>query len=139
MLCFLAIMVGVQHAVIMMVVILTVAVSDQMGQFNTLLCERGWYEHDQWLPQQDNQEHKRMQATKHKEILARIFHQGRARVGCDAVHWQDATTPWARAYKEEQRRRRAAAQPNRVGSAPYKLDWVLEGAKVSVHEVLRGI
>jgi hypothetical protein len=41
-----------------------------------------------------------MQATKHKEILARIFHQGRA---------------------------------------PYKLDWVLEAAKVSVHAVLRGI
>ena len=46
----LSIIVCVQCTVIMMVVILTVSVSDQMGQFNTLLCERGWYEHDQWLP-----------------------------------------------------------------------------------------
>ncbi len=50
---------------------------------------------------------------------------GRARVGCDAVRWQGATTVstegaqvrTARARKEEQRSQRAAAQLNRVRSA----------------------
>jgi len=49
--------------------------------------------------------------------LASIFHQGRARVGCDAVRWQGVTTLRARAREEEQRRQRTAAQVNRVCSA----------------------
>jgi len=40
----------------------------------------------------------------------------RARVGCDAVRWQGAPTKWADAHKEKQRRQRAVAQLNRVGS-----------------------
>ena len=39
----------------------------------------------------------------------------------------------------EQRRRRAAAQLNRVCSARTKLDLALEAEKVSIHAVLRGI
>jgi hypothetical protein len=42
---------------------------------------------------------------------------GRARVGCDAVRWQGATTRRARARKAEQRGKPAAAQLNRVCSA----------------------
>jgi hypothetical protein len=42
---------------------------------------------------------------------------GRARVGCDAVGWQGATTLRARARKAEQRGQRAAARLNRVRSA----------------------
>jgi hypothetical protein len=45
--------------------------------------------------------------------LARMFHQGRARVG----------------------RQRTAAQLNRVRSARYKLDLALEAKKVSIHVV----
>ncbi len=71
--------------------------------------------------------------------LTRIFHQGRARVGCDAVRWQGVTTLRARAREEEQRRQRAAARLNRVRSARYKLDLALEAKKVSIHAVLRGI
>ncbi len=71
--------------------------------------------------------------------LVRIFHQGRARVGCDAVRRQGATTLRARAREEEQRGRRAAARLNRVRSARYKLDLVLKADKVSIHAVLRGI
>ncbi|XVJ71125.1 MAG: hypothetical protein HEQ39_17055 [Rhizobacter sp.] len=93
--------------------------------------------------------------------LARMFHEGRARVGCVAVRWQGrgrafkphaaclrsgqclqalarparATTLWADAHKEEQRRQRTVAQLNRVRSARYKLDLVLEVKKVSVHVV----
>jgi hypothetical protein len=59
-------------------------------------------------------------------VLARIFHQGRARVGCDAVRWQGETTLRARAREEEQRSQRAAARLNRVCSARYKLDLALE-------------
>ena len=71
--------------------------------------------------------------------FTRIFHQGRARVGCDAVRWQGATTLRARAREEEQRGQRAAARRNRVRSVRYKLDLVLETTKVSIHAVLRGI
>ncbi|MFM2448062.1 MAG: hypothetical protein RIS44_512 [Pseudomonadota bacterium] len=38
-----------------------------------------------------------------RKRLTRIFHQGRARVGCDAVRWQGETTLRARAREEEQR------------------------------------
>jgi hypothetical protein len=88
-----------------------------------------------------------------------MFHQGRARVGCDAVRWQGETTPRARAREAEtghkqslrtvcacrgpkplalaeQRRQRAAARLNRVCSARTKLDLVLEAEKLSIHEVL---
>jgi len=41
---------------------------------------------------------------------------GRARVGCDGVRWQGATTLRAPARKEKQRRRRAPARLNRVRS-----------------------
>ena len=68
-----------------------------------------------------------------------MFRQGRARVGCDAVRWQGATTLRARARKEEQRGQRAAARRNRVRSARYKLDLALEANKVSIHAVLRCI
>jgi hypothetical protein len=71
--------------------------------------------------------------------LARMFHQGRARVGCDAVRWQGATTLRARAREEEQRGQRTAARLNRVCSARTLLDLVLEAKKVSIHAVLRGI
>ncbi len=67
--------------------------------------------------------------------LARIFHHGRARVGCDAVRWQGETTLRARARKEEQRGKRAAARLNRVRSARYKLDLTLEAKKVRIHAV----
>jgi putative transcriptional regulator len=40
-------------------------------------------------------------STVRKWELARIFHQGRARVGCDAVRWQGVTTLRARAREEE--------------------------------------
>ena len=42
---------------------------------------------------------------------------GRARVGCDAVRWQGATTRRAHARKAKQRRQHAAAWLNRAGSA----------------------
>ncbi|MFM8898846.1 MAG: hypothetical protein ACKOF9_02730 [Burkholderiales bacterium] len=42
---------------------------------------------------------------------------GRARVGCDAVRWQGATTLRARAREKEQRGQRAASLLNRVRSA----------------------
>ena len=71
--------------------------------------------------------------------LARIFRQGRARVGCDAVCWQGETTLRARAREEEQRGQRAAARLNRACSAWYKLDLAFEAKKVSIHAVLRGI
>ena len=97
--------------------------------------------------------------------LARIFHQGRARVSCATVRWQGcsrafkpqaaclrndwrlqapvrparATTQWADAHKEEQRGQRAVTRPNRVRSARYKLALVLEAKKASSHGVLSGI
>ncbi len=60
-------------------------------------------------------------------------------MGCDAVRWQGVTTLRARAREEEQRSQRAAARLNRVCSARYKLDLVLEAMQVSIHAVLRGI
>ena len=42
---------------------------------------------------------------------------GRARVGCDGVRWQGATTLWAHAHEKEQRGQRAPARLNRVCSA----------------------
>jgi hypothetical protein len=74
-----------------------------------------------------------------RSALARMFHQGRARVGGAAVRWQDVTTLRARAREEEQRSQRAAAPLNRVRSARYKLDLALEAKKVSIHAVLRDI
>ncbi len=71
--------------------------------------------------------------------LARIFHQGHARVGCDAVRWQGETTLRARAREEEQRRQRAAAQLNRACSARYKLDLALEAETMSIHAMLRDV
>ncbi|XVJ71470.1 MAG: M48 family metallopeptidase [Rhizobacter sp.] len=68
-----------------------------------------------------------------------MFHQGRARVGRAAVHWQGVTTLRARARKEEQRGQRTAARRNRVCSARTKLDLAFEAEKVSIHAVLRGI
>jgi hypothetical protein len=71
--------------------------------------------------------------------LARIFHQGHVRVGCDAVRWQGETTLRARAREEEQRGRRTAARLNRACSAWYELDLAFEAKKVSIHAVLRDI
>jgi hypothetical protein len=67
--------------------------------------------------------------------LARIFRQGRARVGCDAVCWQGETKLRARAREEEQRRQRTASRLNRVRSARYKLDLALEAKKVRIRAV----
>jgi hypothetical protein len=77
-------------------------------------------------------------AAEHGLILARMFHQGRARVGCDAVRWQGEMTLRARAREEEQRSQRTSARLNQVCSARYKLDLALEAKKVSIHVVLRG-
>jgi hypothetical protein len=71
----------------------------------------------------------------HDKSLARMFHLGRAPVGRVAVRWQGATTLWADAHKEEQRRQRTAAQLNRVRSARYKLDLAFEAKKMSIHVV----
>ena len=60
---------------------------------------------------------------------------GRARAGCAAVRWQGATTPRARARKEEQRGQRAAARLDRVRSAVTHVVMGDVGAKVSVHAV----
>jgi hypothetical protein len=73
------------------------------------------------------------------KVLARIFHQGHVRVGCDAVRWQGETTLRARAREKEQRRQHAAARLNRACSAWYKLGLAFEAKKVSIHAVLRGI
>ena len=56
-------------------------------------------------------------------------------MGCVAVRWQGATTRWADAHKEEQRRKQPVAQLNRVRSARYKLDLALEAKKVNIHVV----
>ncbi len=60
-------------------------------------------------------------------------------MGCAAVRWQGGTTLRARARKEEQRGKQAAARRIRVRSARTKLDLALEANKVSIHAVLRGI
>jgi hypothetical protein len=60
----------------------------------------------------------------------------RARVGCDAVRWQGATTLRARAREEEQRSQRAAAQTNRVRSALTQLVRVFVPGELNVHQVL---
>ena len=54
-------------------------------------------------------------------------------MGCGAVRWQGATTQWAPAHKEEQRGRRAAAQPMRVRSALTPLVNVVVGPNDNVH------
>jgi len=59
---------------------------------------------------------------------------GRARVGCDGVRWQGATTLRALARKEEQRRQRAPAQLNRVRSVVTLEVTVLVSTKTSVHK-----
>ena len=60
---------------------------------------------------------------------------GRARVGCDAVRWQGATTLRARARKEEQRGQRDAARPTRACSAVTLKVTTVVGAKLSRHQV----
>ena len=84
-------------------------------------------------------EQQRVWRREHARSLARIFHQGRARVGGDAVRWRGVTTLRACAREEEQRGQRAAARLNRVCSARYKLDLALEANKMSIHAVFRGI
>ena len=61
---------------------------------------------------------------------------GRARVGCDAMCWQGATTRRARARKAEQRRQRTAALPNRVRSAFTQKVMGFVCEILSVHQVL---
>lgn len=63
-----------------------------------------------------------------------MFNQGRARVCCDAVGWQGATTQWADAHQEEQRRQRTVARLNRVCSVRCKLDWGIEAIKPAFTE-----
>ena len=58
---------------------------------------------------------------------------GRARVGCDAVRWQGATTLRARAREEEQRGQRAAARLNRVRSAVTPTVTVDVSSEINVH------
>ena len=60
---------------------------------------------------------------------------GRARVSCDAVGWQDATTLRAYAREEKQRGQRAAARLNRVRSALTQPVKVVVRNKVSIHAV----
>ena len=60
---------------------------------------------------------------------------GRARVGCDAVGWQGATTLRAHAREEEQRSQRAAARLNRVRSAFTQPVKVVVRNKVNIHAV----
>ena len=60
----------------------------------------------------------------------------RARAGCDAVRWQDATTLRARARKEEQRRQRAAAWPDRACSAVTHELMDIVGGNVCIHAVI---
>ncbi|MDH3460349.1 MAG: hypothetical protein OEM00_05105, partial [Burkholderiaceae bacterium] len=58
---------------------------------------------------------------------------GRARVGCDTVRGQGATTLWAHAHEEEQRRPRAAARLTRARSALTQKVTFVKGAKLSGH------
>ena len=58
---------------------------------------------------------------------------GRARVGRDAVRWQDVTTLRAHAREAEQRGQRAAARLNRVRSALTQEVRVIVGTNLSVH------
>jgi hypothetical protein len=60
----------------------------------------------------------------------------RARVGCDVVRWQGATTLRAHAREEEQRGQRAAAQLNRVCSAFTQTVKVDVGRNISIHAML---
>ena len=59
---------------------------------------------------------------------------GRARVGCDRVRWQGATTLRAPARKEKQRRQRAPARLNRVRSAVTLEVTLLVRTKAGVHK-----
>jgi len=58
---------------------------------------------------------------------------GRARVGCDGVRRQGATTLRAPAREEKQRRRRASARLNRVRSVVTLEVTLLVGKKAGVH------
>ena len=59
---------------------------------------------------------------------------GRARVGRDAVRWQDVTTLRAHVREAEQRRQRAAARLNRVRSAlTQQMVRVVMGTNLRVH------
>ena len=62
---------------------------------------------------------------------------GRARVGCDAVGWQGATTLRAHAREEEQRGQRAAARLNRVRSALTQPVKVVVRRQANIHAVYR--
>jgi UDP-N-acetylmuramyl tripeptide synthase len=55
------------------------------------------------------------------------------------VGWQGATTPQARACKEEQRRQRARGRPDRARSALTKAVKVIEDRKINVHKALAKI
>ena len=57
-------------------------------------------------------------------------------MGCAAVRGQGATTLRARAREEEQRSKRAAAQPNRVRSALTHLVRVFVRGTLNFHQVL---
>ena len=61
----------------------------------------------------------------------------RARVGCAAVRWQDATTLRAYAREEEQRGQRAVARRNRVRSVVTQEVNASEARKVNEHAVLQ--
>ena len=58
---------------------------------------------------------------------------GRARVACDGVRWQGATTLRASARKEKQRRQRAPARLNRVRSVVTRKVSLLGSTKAGVH------
>ena len=60
---------------------------------------------------------------------------GRARVGCDAVGWQGATTLRAYAREEKQRGQRAAARLNRVRSALTQPVKMVVRKKANIHAV----
>ena len=59
---------------------------------------------------------------------------GRARVGCDGVRWQGATTLRAPARKEKQRRKQAPAWLNRARSVITHKVTFPGSTKASVHK-----
>ena len=91
------------------------------------------------IPQQSSSMADLMVADRPAASTSRSFNLdsavGHARVGCDAVRQQGATTLRAHAREEEQRRWRAVAQLNRACSALTQVVNVIVSTKLSVHAV----
>ena len=78
----------------------------------------------------------RVDTTRKLNLDSAVEH---ARVGCDAVRQQGATTLRALAREKEQRRWRAVAQLNWVCSALTQVVNVVVSTKLSVHAVLPAV